>query len=317
MLSARYKVYIYILAIILQTVLYPFSVFAVPTATAEVYPRLVMAGTDFQLEINVGAVGDYIIEEPMFPTVDGLRLLTPEATSGVSFKSIGSNSESKSRFIAQYRADLPGKYQLGPIDVPLSSSTGEVSKITIAPVTVEVYKDSPKPASDIIHLPMPPWWVYFLGIGLIATGAGGLVWWRTRKKHPLLTAGTVTAIPVSKTLEQNTIDEIKSEPRPQASDIEAVKTYYIKINEILRKYLSIRYNVSTKEMTTWEIQQEFLRLRLLDSRVKGVFVILNDCDWVKFARSHPRQNQIDGIPGRVSQALIGAIEEGPGKQSSD
>ena len=255
------------------------------------------------------ATGNLQIQKPAFPTVDGLTCLNPDAISEQTFAVRDNNAEMTSTFVALYRADKPGTYQLGPIQVSMINEAGQTSNVTAEPVTVEVYEDAPRPPSDIIHSVMPSIWKYLLGIAIVALALGLFAWWlKYRNRQPEDVRATPASI-LLKTPEQNAVEEIRALARPLASDGDAVKAYYDKVDEILRKYVNRRYNISTSDATTWEIQQELRRRKRLDPRLKGVFGIINDCDWVKYAKCRPTQRQIDSVPVQAADVLTGGPDE--------
>lgn len=75
-----------------------------------------------------------------------------------------------------------------------------------------------------------------------------------------------------------------------------VKLYYIKISEIIRTYLSRRYEIDVLEMTTFEL---LLNLReVVDIEEENVELIqdfLNKCDLVKFAKYIPTEDDTQSI----------------------
>jgi len=278
------------------------------TGSAEVNQRLVRAGGSFRVTLRVKVEESVRALEPEFPEVDGLTLINPRARTKVEMKVIGNKTEATYEFVAAYRADKPGKYELGPFQVSYVSDSGNSNKLTIDPVQVEVFEDAPRPASDIIYSALPQLWKYLLGALLLTAFAFLLRWWLLRQKR----AGPIkvsTILAPHKSPEQLAAEEIRALPRPLASDITAVKEYFDKVDDILRTYLSRRYGTASDGYTSWEIQQELHRQRKMDKRAKEVFSIINDCDWVKFAKSEPSQKHIDLIPDRVEQALLGISRE--------
>jgi hypothetical protein len=282
---------------------------APPTVGSKVIPHLVRAGDTFQVSISLVASENIRVTAPQFPAPEGLTLLNPNASLEQSV--ILSNGASRTTYTmtALYRADKPGKYQLGPIPITYTSGTDREGSIAADIMEFEVVEDAPRPPSDIVHAIMPKIWVFLLAAMILAGAIASLAWYRNRKKVTAET-GIAQTVSAPRTLEQSIVEEIKAVPRPSASDAEAVKVYYDRVDEILRKYLSMGYGITTSDATTWEMR---LRLRAKhgkpDSRVEAVLSIINDCDWVKYARSRPTQNDIERIPPRASEALTGGVEK--------
>jgi len=128
---------------------------------------------------------------------------------------------------------------------------------------------------------------------------------RVRKQAP--DAAPALTMGIGRSPEQLAVEEIRALPIPDAGDAAAVKEYYGKVDGALRTYLKRRYEVPTHEVTSWEIQREFHTRKRLDTRVKGVFVLINDCDWVKFAKTRPAAREIQAVPDRAADILTGRI----------
>ena len=282
---------------------------APPTVASEVIPHLIRAGDTFQVSISLVASENIRVTAPEFPAPEGLTLLNPNASLEQSVILSNGTSQTTYTMTALYRADKPGKYQLGPVTIAYTSGTDQEGSIATDIMEFEVVEDAPRPPSDIVHAVMPKIWIFLLAAMILAGAIAALAWYRNRKK-PTGEVGVAQTVSAVRTLEQNIIEEIKAVPRPSASDAEAVKVYYDKIDEILRKYFSTGYGITTSDATMWEMS---LRLRAKhgkpDSRVEGVLSIINDCDWVKYARSRPTQNDIERIPPRASEALTGGVEK--------
>ncbi len=279
---------------------------AEPTGIAEVNPRLVMLGTPFVVSITVTADPNIQVSKPSFPTLSGLTLSNPDLAQGSSLRTIQGIAQRTSSFAAEYIADEVGTYKIGPFSVRYGDREGISDTVSVPAVTVEVYEDAPRPSSGIFSAGSPAWWKYIITFLLLAVLAALVVWWlRLRKVFPASTPAM--GLTVGKTQEQVALDQIRALSMPDADDPPAVKDYYDKIDEILRKYLGRRYSVSTRDLTTWEIRKEFSRRKRIDSRVTGVFEMINDCDWVKFAKSRPTQSEIKAIPDRAADTLVGAV----------
>ena len=282
------------------------AAFAQPTATAKANPRLVRVGAPFQIVITLHSEENIVVQRPSFQSVEGLTLSNPEAGSTFQISVGGGHTESAQTFAAEYVASEPGTYDLGPFYIAYVDEKGESHELTVPAVTVEVHEDAPRPASNIILARIGRWWKYILTAFLLAVLAGlAAVLVRARKR----TAGAAPAPVRTSSPEHDAVEQIKSLRIPGAEDVEAVKAYYDKVDKILRTYLTRRYNVLTRDLTTWEIQKEFRKRKRLDARAKAVFILINDCDWVKFAKSRPMQGEIERIPYRAAEALVGGIME--------
>jgi len=277
------------------------------TGTAEVNPRLARVGDPFEVVLTISTDESVSIQQPAFPTPQGLRLLNSESVRGMQLSFSGADSESTYTFTAEYAAEEPGEYRIGPFRVSYTTSDGESAELTIDAVAVEAHEDAPRPASNIIFGPYPPWLVYLFIAMLVAVLAGLVAAWIIVRNRPREAIVAPLAI-AFRSPEQAALDEIRKLGTPSASDEATVKAYYDSVDDILRKYVTKRYNVPTRDSTGWEIRKEFHRRERLDSRIKGVFELMNDCDWVKFAMTRPTDRDIRRLPERAADILVGLTE---------
>lgn len=267
-----------------------------PSASLKSNPRLVRTGTTFQLILTISYEPEFTISEPEFPKVEGLTL-----------KNI--RNERKNRMIisvAEYSADKAGTYLLGPVRIKYSSKSQDEGEINSNALEVKVFENLPRPPSMLIFLKPIPLWIYILIILLLACLLAFIAWKVAQKQTPLPESEqTIISTPDPNSPEQIAIQAVNFLARPAENDPAAVKEYFQKVHDILRQYLEDRYNVSVKMATAWEIRQELIKTQKYDHRAKAILIILNDCDWVKFAKSKPNQGEIEAIPSRVFSSLMG------------
>lgn len=286
------------------------------SGVAEANPRLVQQGTPFRITITVDADSNIQLTDPTFPEVEGLTLTGP-SSQRIERSLSGGRTSKTATYSAEYMADEPGEYEIGPFDVIYTTESGSREVLSIDSVTVEVYEDAPRPPSGIVVATAPPWWKYILTAVLIAVAVGFLIWYLRRRK-----GGMVIAVPGTsvfskvKTPEMIALESIHALEIPDESDWPAVREYYDKVDDVLRLYLTRRYSVQTRDATSWEIRQEFVSRKRMDPRLKGVFVLINDCDWVKFAKSWPTRSDILHVPIRAAEILTGDISPDAEKTDS-
>ncbi len=275
------------------------------TGEASVNPRLVRIGVPFEIILEIHADEEISISSPSFPEPDGVRLSRNRINDHTEMSVQGGQTQLLYTAIAEYQPVEPGTYEIGPFRIRYTTATGHNRELQFEPVTVEIYGDAPRPASTIIPGHMPWWWRYFVIALLVAMLAGLIAAWIALRRRQPRKAAPVPFLPFGKSPEQVALEEIKALPVPDAGDEPAVKIYYDQIDDILRRYITIRYDVQTQDLTTYEIRLEFHSKQRFDSRVKGLFVLLNDCDWVKFAKTRPDNAQITGFMDRIADVLMG------------
>ncbi len=290
---------------ILAFALLPVAALAEVTGTATANPRLVRLGVPFEVILEITADEQAQVRQPAFPTPTGLNLNTHRINQGMSIVSSGARTETTYTFVAEYTADQPGAYSIGPFRMSYTDASGDEQELVIDPVTVEVHEDAPRPASPIVKGSLPWWWTYAIAAVLLAVLAGLVAAWFYMKRRPRI-APPPAPLPISpRTPEQAAYDEIRKLVLPSADDEGAVKGYYDSVDEVLRKYITKRYEVPTADRTAWEIRQEFNRQKRLDTRIRGVLQLMNDCDWVKYAKTRPGNNDIARVVERAADTLLG------------
>lgn len=65
------------------------------------------------------------------------------------------------------------------------------------------------------------------------------------------------------------------------------KEYYSDLTDILRRYISRRYDINAMEMTSAQLLRALRAIPELDSEIPGVKAVLDTADFVKFARMQP------------------------------
>ena len=72
-----------------------------------------------------------------------------------------------------------------------------------------------------------------------------------------------------------------------------IKEYYIRISDIVRKYIEGKYKIFALDKTTWELYQEMRLKKLQRAHVDKIRDFLEDCDLVKFAKYIPTHKEIE------------------------
>ena len=72
-----------------------------------------------------------------------------------------------------------------------------------------------------------------------------------------------------------------------------VKEHYIRLSDIVRKYIEGRFRISVLDRTTWELYQEMRIKKIKREWTDRIRDFLEDCDLVKFAKYIPSEKEID------------------------
>ncbi len=278
----------------------PVVTFAGVNASLDLNPRLVKLGDSFQIVLEITSDGSERIQTPAFPQPVGLEY-SGQVGSAHQVQISGGVTRVSDIFTASYTTTEEGNFDIGPIRINYSDGSGQHQIVTDI-FTVEVYDDAPRPATGIIKGKLPsllPWLITAALLAVLAALIYALITLRKkRKESPQSRPSILSQSPEAFALEQICALEI-----PDPEDEIALKDYYDKIDKIFRAYLAARYEVSTMDNTSWEIKTEFGRRQRMDNRVKGVLELINDCDWVKYAKTRPSRRVMERIVPRSREIL--------------
>lgn len=134
-------------------------------------------------------------------------------------------------------------------------------------------------------------WILWLvlGIGLLLALIGFIVYMLVKKKKkgyifkpPVVLPAHVRAV--------NALDKLKAEKIWQQG---REKEFYIKLTDVLRRYIYERGGINAMEMTSGEILIEIRKLAEVDSVYDNLKQILSTADLVKFAKYKPYPDEND------------------------
>jgi len=200
----------------------------------------------------------------------------------------------------QYKADYvitsfeKGLYYIPPIHICAGSDTISSNELSLNIVTFDVDTTNYK-LFDIKPVQKAPFVLYdyllplqllFLLIGLIY-----LAWWLNRRRR--LRRNKTEEIDPFSLLPPHVaaimeLDKLKTE-KPWVFG--RSKEYYIRLSEVLRKYIQRRFQINAQEMTTSEILELFYRDKETHSVYQNLKQILSLSDLVKFAKLTPVENE--------------------------
>ena len=101
--------------------------------------------------------------------------------------------------------------------------------------------------------------------------------------------------------EQIAMEELQSLLDMNLIEKGMVKEYYIRLSDIVRKYIEGRFRISVLDRTTWELYQKMRIKKIKREWTDRIRDFLEDCDLVKFAKYIPSEKEIE-------QARTGARE---------
>jgi len=154
-------------------------------------------------------------------------------------------------------------------------------------------------------LPAPLWpKLLLVAVFLAAVAAGIYYFWRRRQARPQ------TDIPAS----QRALQQLTALQVEKGDSLEEIRRRFVRLDEILRRYVEERFSIRAPEMTTPEFLQ-FLRttpaLRETDQSALRKFLPISEL--VKFARHQPAPEEVkEGFD--AVQSFIEKTKEPDGEQ---
>ena len=149
-------------------------------------------------------------------------------------------------------------------------------------------------ANDIRPLKLPveikgafPVIPFIILVLLLGAAIAAFIYFRKRrraKEEPLVSP---------RTPEEIAMEELRILLEAKLTEKGMVKEYYIRISDIVRKYIEGRYNVAALDKTTWELYQEMRLKNFKRAHADRIRDFLEDCDLVKFAKYIPTHKEIE------------------------
>lgn len=142
---------------------------------------------------------------------------------------------------------------------------------------------------DIIAVkdPSNPYLPWIIAGAVLLIAAAVIYFLRKKKKAPV-----TKQAPVSKlTPFDEAMQSLKELQQQQLAQRGEVKQYYTRLNDILRWYVSRKFNISSLEKTNEELILQLRDLRLGNDDYTRLVQSLRMADFVKFAKYTPAQNE--------------------------
>jgi len=200
-----------------------------------------------------------------------------------------------------------GEFVIEGIPIQYMSASGEQKEIRTNRlyITVESVDKSGKPKSDIRGIKGPAdlpstigRWMLVLIFLLLLAASGMILWKRFVHGKPLSPVDNVVLTPheeAYQALRRLYDSSLIREGR--------VKEYYIRLSEIIKRYLERRFEFSAVEKTTEEIVSDLRHIELDGAIRSAIRGFLDDTDIVKFAKYLPEPQEIVAI-NRQSMNIV-------------
>jgi len=242
------------------------------------YSIIVTHAAEVQVELpelgaNLGAfeIRDYTVHEPVFE-----------------------NNKSVEQFDYVISTFDVGEFEIPPLSFYYSfppDSTKHELKTRKLKIFVESLKPSEegdiRDIKDPLVLPRDyRKWIIWGSIGfasLLLAGALFYIWRRKRAGKGLLPEKIEPPCPAH----EITLEELTALKESSLLQEGKVKEFYIRISEVIRRYIEGRYFIVAMELTTFELLENLKRSEISDEEIEMFHEFLSICDLVKFAKYKP------------------------------
>lgn len=244
-------------------------------------------------------VGDPLTLELRVETPDGIEVRFPNRVAdGGPVEFVGvevavpEKRSASQVWVARYTlaAYEPGEIMLPPWPVEIRrDSLYAVARTDSIPLYVESVLDDSLLAAGLrdlkpqasLALSKGPWIV--AAAALLALAVLSWWWWR-RRRRPRAEVVSIARLRPAHEVALETLRRLEAQHLPLDGKFEA---YYVRLSEILRRYLEDGFGVAALEQTTEEILFD-LDQHLFDrTTIRQVQALCNEWDLVKFARLEP------------------------------
>jgi LPXTG-motif cell wall-anchored protein len=191
-----------------------------------------------------------------------------------------------------------------------AETDAELLEVNTIPVNLEAdFRDIKDPiAAPFTFREALPYLLVFVGVLLLVMG--GIYLWKKRKKaEPVLTVPLRPAIPAH----QIALDALETLRLKKLWQNGHVKAYHTELTDIVREYLSAKFNIHAHEFTSEEIMTAFDKTHVNGKAREKLRQILSLADFVKFAKFQPlpvdNDNSLNGAVGFVLETQRGIANQ--------
>ena len=191
-----------------------------------------------------------------------------------------------------------GDYEIPPVTVRYSAVNDTTwHELTTEKIKITVESMKPSQAGDIRDvkppLEIPKDWmrlIRFAGAGVILVLIGILIWWyikRRKEGKSLIPRREKPKLPPH----EIALQELEQLLQEQLLEKGEIKQFYIRISEIIRRYIEGRFFIVAIEMTTGQLIDTMKESEIEPEQIRWIEDFLMECDLVKFAKYLPTPDE--------------------------
>lgn len=239
-----------------------------------------------RLDRESAAVGDTVILTLDYRLPEGATLPSPPEVKGLEGLTLIGRELNAGRIRLRLLVDRLEPWHSGPIVLGYIGGDGRAGALETGPVSLSVRSilgEDPasatlRPIQDI--LPLRPRWLqivpWILGGVAVLVAAGGVLFWKRRRRVPTLLA---TAMDPPHVTARSALEALEASGLFEKG---RVKAFYYEFSQILRQYLGVLRGFPAAEYTTEEIARS-----LRQGPDGRVLPLLRAADLVKFSDAVP------------------------------
>lgn len=199
-----------------------------------------------------------------------------------------------------------GEYVIPPIKIKYKDLDGNENEISSDQIKINVKSVEKLPGEGDDIRPLKETvdirggfniWAIIILILLLAIGV--VIFFYFKRKKNIQKTPSEPPRPA----EEIAMEELKALLDMKLIEKGMVKEYYIRLSDIMRKYIEGRYKIFAMEETTWELYQEMRVKRIERKHVDKIRDFLEDCDLVKFAKYIPTKKEIGEVYGKAQEII--------------
>ncbi len=197
------------------------------------------------------------------------------------------------------RLFAPGDFQTPPFSITISDAAGNLSETAVTPLAVTVQSvlvEGDTELRDIkpqASLPLPAVWPY-LAVGLAVTAVVAFVLFRRQQK-----LAVDNRLPHEKALDALAMIDKQGYARNGR-----YKEQYAAVSDTLRTYFETITKIPFTDRTTAEIRYDLAAGSLNLGDAQRLLLLLEDADWVKFAKVMPTQHEAERLTQEARQLVM-------------
>lgn len=260
---------------------------------------------------NTLTVGDPVILTVSVTHPDGSVVLFPELAANwgdlivrsQSAPETVSNGDGTSVTTQQIDARLfaPGDFQTSPLTITIADTAGNLRETAVAPLSITVQSvliEGDTELRDIkpqANLPLPTAWPYMIGglFVVMAMGAFNIYMWRRGK----------TAVD-NRLPHEKALDALAKIDKQGHVAHGRYKEHYAAVSDTLRTYFETLTPVRFTDRTTAEIRYDLAAGPLPLAEAQRLLLLLEDADWVKFAKVTPSPHEAERLVQDARQLIL-------------